>query len=146
MALSIHKSIAGPMWPLGLILVPTPGTPVNIMSLVDANNNNAPETVVGPGGAGLGTAPTCHKIFIQAVKANANNNGLTTSTGNVYLCTGPAGGNGGKADYGCVLFVLQPGQSATWPASEVERDSVSPYRFFIDADSANDGALVCLQV
>ena len=139
---------SSPVWPLGCIIVPTPGNTVNIMSLVDPNNNNSPENPIRPGfGAGSEYSPTCHKIFLQGYHAAANNNGMVVNSGNVYLCVAPAGnGAGGRADSGSIVFVLAPGQAATWPSAEVDLNAVSPYRFLLDADSANDGALIALQV
>lgn len=147
MALSIQRYCA-PVWPLGAIVVPTPGTPVNIMFLVDPGNSNAPETAVGPGTVlGAAYAPTCHKIFLQGVHPGANNNGMVINTGNVYLTVAPAGnGTGGRVDSGSIVFTIFPGAAVTWPGSEVDRNSISPYKFWIDSDSANDGALVSLQV
>jgi hypothetical protein len=48
---SVCKDKQGPVWPLGNIIVAAAGTPVNIMSLVDASNVNQPETPT-PGTAG----------------------------------------------------------------------------------------------
>jgi hypothetical protein len=116
---------------------------------VDANNNNAPETAIAPGTAaqGLGTSPTCHKIFIQPYKPGANNNGMISNTGNVYLLLAPAGGSGNRSDSGAICLVIPPGSgSATWPAQESEGATISPYHFFIDNDVAGEGGLVTLQI
>jgi hypothetical protein len=49
MAAGIQKNRFGPFWPLGSIVVVTPGTPVNMMSLVDPSLINAPSQLVPSG-------------------------------------------------------------------------------------------------
>jgi len=147
MALSVCQARSGPCWPLGCVIVLTPGTPVNIMFNVDPNNNNAPGTAFGPGtNQSAGYTPTCHKIFIQGVHPGANNNGMVPNSGNIYLMVGAAGGSGNRSDSGAMAMVVFPASGGTWPGSEIELDTVSPYIFSVDADSANDGALIVLQV
>jgi len=149
MALSVHKSFAGPAWPLGFVTVTAAGTPVPLMTNVDANNYNAPETAIGPFtvAQGLGTAPTCHKIIIQPYKPGANNNGMVSNTGNIYLMVAPAGGAGNRSDSGAMCLVIPPGSgSGTWPAQEMEGDTISPYKFFLDADVSGEGGLVTLTI
>lgn len=147
MALSVQQTFGGPVWPLGCVVVTTPGTPVCIMHNVDANNNNAPGTAVGPGtAAAMGTTPTFHKIFFQGYHPGANNNGMVINSGNVYLLVAGAQGPGNRSDSGAMVFVIPPGGTGTWPSSEVERDAVQPYQFFVDADSANDGLLTVGQI
>jgi hypothetical protein len=147
MALSVQKNPYGPAWGLGAIVVPTPGTPVNIMSLVDSGNVNAPETPIGPGTqAGGEYTPAAHKIFYQGVHPGAGNNGMVYNTGMAYLCVKGAGGAGNRADSGSILAVIPPGGAGSWPAGEQERNTISPYKFYIDVDSANDGALLSLAI
>jgi len=147
---SVQKSIGGPYWPLGMIVVPTPGTPVRITSRVDPSNNNAPETSNAPGSAAANNAqayaPTVHKIFFQGYHPNANNNGLIPNTGNIYLLVAGAQGSGNKSDYGSMIMVIGPGGGGTWPAAELEADTVNPYALYVDADSANDGVLCVGQI
>jgi hypothetical protein len=147
MALSQCQARSGPVWPLGCVVVPSPGTPVNIMFNVDPQNNNAPGTAYGPGTpVSAGVTPTCHKIFIQGVHPGANNNGMVLNSGNIYLMVAPQGGPGNRSDSGAIAAVIFPGSGSTWPANEMELDTVSPYSFWVDADSANDGALITLQI
>lgn len=143
--MAVQINPAGPFWPLGNIVVGTPGSSVCVMSLVDANNNSAPETVSGGGGpgaagqVGFATTPTFHAIRIQGLKAGANNNGLVNNSGNIYVCIGTANTNN-RNDYGCVVQMIAPGVTQDIRLLEVDRDTASPYRVRIDADTANDGA------
>jgi hypothetical protein len=148
MALSVFQDPQGVEWPLGCITVATPGTPLNIMSLVDANNNNAPWAQTSPWSRGPEYTPRCHKIFLQGFHAAANNNGMVINAGNVYImrALGPgnqnAGGPGNRSDSGAMVQVLTPGGGVTLPANELDLATISPYRYTIDADVAGDGALV----
>lgn len=144
MALSVQKTIGGPMWPLGYVNVAAAGTPVNLMVNVDPSNNNSPETPTSTKSPGLGTAPTCHKIILQGFHPGANNNGMVINSGYVYLMGAAAGGTGNRSDSGAMLGVIVPGATYTWPASEMELDTISPYRFFLDSDANNEGCLATL--
>ena len=143
--MAVQINPAGPFWPLGNIVVPTPGSSVCVMSLVDANNNSAPETVSGGGGpgaaaqTGFATTPVFHTLRVQGLKAGANNNGLVNNSGNIYICYGTANTNN-RNDYGCVIQQVGAGVAVEIRLLEVDRDSGSPYRFRIDADTANDAA------
>lgn len=153
MANSTMQDPFGCDWPLGYVNVPTGGTPVNIMVNVDPNNNNAPGVGSGQWGSGVQRAeftPTCHKVVFQGVKPNAGNNGMVANNGNVYIlrALGPAnqnaGGAGNRTDPGAMVFVLGPGGVVTLPAQEIDGPTISPYRYVIDVDNNNEGALVTL--
>lgn len=151
MANSVFQDVFGIDWPLGFIGVPNNGTPVNIMSLVDANNNSAPNTPTGPG---LPTrseyTPACHSITFTAVKPGNNTIAWQNTTGNVYIyrALGPgnqnAGGPQNRADTGALVAFLAPGASRTFSAMEVDGQTISPYRYTLDVDTNNDGAIVTL--
>lgn len=152
MANSVMQDPFGNDWPLGYVNVPTGGTPVNIMVNVDPSNNNAPGTSPGQWGSGVKQAeftPTCHKVTLQGVKP-ANNNSMVPNTGNVYImrALGPnnqnAGGAGNRSDPGAMVYVLPPGGSVTLPGLEMEGSTISPYRYTLDVDNNNEGALVTL--
>jgi len=153
MPLSVYQDFFGVDWPLGVVVVAAPGTPVNIMKNVDPANNMAPGTQVGPGfqvNPGPEYTPRCHKIFFQGYHAAANNNGLIQNTGQVYVMRSPGpannypGGTGNRADSGAVVAVVPPGGNLTLPAMEYDGETISPYRYTLDADTANEGALVTL--
>ena len=55
-------------------------------------------------------------------------------------------GAGGIGDTGIVVQTLTPGQTFVLASAPLNRDVFSPYRYFIDADTANDGAMVTLLV
>ena len=149
--ISVLYDPQGVDWPLGFVDVSNIGTPVNIMVNVDPNNNNAPGTRHGEGVPVAQYTPRCHKIFFQGYKPGNNNNGMTPNSDNVYILRsfGPsnnatAGGPGNRSDSGMMVQVLPPGGSATLPADEIDTDTISPYRYTIDANNNGDGALVTL--
>jgi hypothetical protein len=146
---SVQKDLQGPDWPLGLIVSATPGTPVNIMSLVDSANVNAPQTPT-PGTAGAGEYTVrAYGIIFQACKAGASH-GLQANTGNIYICRAGVAGAGNRDDYGSIVAMLPSGTpNLPYPifmltAAALNRDTWSPYRYYIDADNVSDGALVTL--
>lgn len=134
----------GPDWPLGFIVVPTPGTPVPIMSNVDATLINAPQTA-NPPSPNSATRPsneytsTCQQIMFQGYKSAAP---ALMNTGNVYIVRK----GGSKADTGTIVKILAPGETFFLASAALNLNVFSPYRYEIDADTANDGALVTLIV
>jgi hypothetical protein len=149
MALTVMQDPFGVEWPLGYVNVSANGTPVNIMVNVDPSNNNAPWQITGPGfNSGPEYTPRCHKVTFQAMKPAANNNGMVTNNGNVYIVRSQSSNNfagaGNRADPGAMVWVLPPGSIATLPADEMDRATISPYRYSIDTDNNNEGALVTL--
>lgn len=147
MALSVMLDEYGPDWPLGLIVVATPGTPVGIMSLVDSASVNAPNTIT-PTGTVAGEyeySPSVQQIFFAAVKAGASH-GTQNNTGNIYIVRKGVQGAGNRDDYGAMVFPLAPGASLFLSSAPLERNVFSPYRYSIDADNANDSCLVTLLI
>lgn len=138
-------------WPLGFISPAAVGSPVNLMSLVDPGNNNAPGTPTGPGFPNNRAeySPTCHKIFVQAI-VPANNGGWQLSQGNIYVlrALGPgnqnSGGPGNRSDTGALVTCLFPGGFFYLPAQEYDGPTISPYRYTIDVDVLGDGASVTM--
>lgn len=148
MALSVFQDFFGIDWPLGFVKVAAIGTPVNIMSVVDANNNWAPGTVANTN-TGEYTV-SCHKILLQGYQPGANNNGMVPNSGNIYVLRSPgpgngnSGGPGNRSDSGAMVGVLQPTGQLILPADEYQGPTISPYRYVLDGDNNNDGALVTL--
>jgi hypothetical protein len=143
---SVHKdSKSGPVWPLGMIIVTTPGTPVGIMSLVDPNSYNAPETAtaVEPAGAAQGDEYTSvfQQIMFQGFTSNGGT-GVISNQGNVYIMRKGVQGAGNHTDFGSMVAVLAPGQTIFIASAPRNRDTFSGYQFYIDADNANDAAIV----
>jgi hypothetical protein len=145
---SVMRDKQGPDWPLGLITVPTPGTPVGIMSLVDSALSNDPSTATPA--AGTSTQPSaeyserCQQIIFVGVKPGAAH-GTQNNTGNVYITRKGAGaGSGNRDDQGAIVYVLTPGANLFLGSAASNRNVFSPYRYSIDADNAGDGALVTL--
>lgn len=143
MANTILKDRQGPDWPLGYVNVPTPGTPVRLTVNVDANNTNAPET------ASNSTTDeylfTFQQLLFQGFKPAANNNGMIVNTGNVYILRFNANGAGAgnKTDQGVMVAILgNNGQSIVLSAGYAVNDVWNPYRYALDTDNANEGALV----
>lgn len=142
---TVLKDLNGPDWPLGLILVATPGTPVQITSLVDATGVNDPATNT-PGTAGANEYTVrANQIIFQGFKAGASH-GLANNTGNVYVVRFAAkgAGSGNRDDPGVIVACITTGTTFRLEASAQNRDVFSPYRYYIDADNASDGALVTL--
>jgi hypothetical protein len=140
---SVMKDRQGPDWPLGAIAVTTPSTPVSIMSLVDSTNVNAPETATSTSSDEY--SPLCQQIMFQGFKSNGGT-GMVPNTGNVYIMRKGVQGLGNRTDFGAMVEVLLPGQTIWLASSARNRDTFSPYRYYLDADNANDGALVTLLV
>jgi hypothetical protein len=136
---------SGPTWPLGLITVATPGTPVGVMTLVDPNSYNAPETATATEAAGAAQQDEYTSVFqqimFQGFKAGASH-GLQNNAGNVYIMRKGVQGAGNRDDYGSCVAVLLPGQTIFIGSAPRNRDTFSGYQFYIDADNANDSALV----
>lgn len=145
MANTVLKDRQGPDWPLGFIANVTPGTPVNIMSLVDPTGVNDPASPT-PGTPGADEyTPRCNQIVFQGVKPGASH-GLQPNTGNVYIVRFAAkgAGSGNRDDPGVIVGMIFPGGSYELASAPLNRDTWSPYRYYIDADNSGDGALVTL--
>jgi len=148
MANSVLLDVYGPDWPLGLIVVPTPGTPVSIMSLVDPSSVNAPNTATTLGTAGeYEYSPLCQQIAFLAVKAGASH-GTQNNTGNIYIVryNSRTVGSGNRDDPGAIVWALGPGGNLFLSSAPLVRETFSPYRYYIDADNANDSCLVTLLI
>ena len=145
MALSVQQQRTGPDWPLGYINVANNGTPVNIMSLVDPNNNNHPNTASNSNTSEY--TPRAKQIQFIGMHPGANNNGMVPNTGYVYVvCPAQANGLGNRSDPGAIVTVIPPG-GGTYPLPISLGDSdtqFSPYRYSLDADVNGEGALVTL--
>ena len=144
MANSVEISRNGPLWPLGNIVVPTPGTPVSLMSLVDPSSLQAPEQKTSYGGQTQEYTVRCYAIIFQAMKAGAGPPRLAANTGLIYIVVQPTAGAGGVADVGNIVKALAIGETFVLTASALNRDVFSPYEIFLDADTAADGCQVTL--
>jgi len=144
MANSVFQDPFGVDWPLGYVKVATIGTPVNIMANVDPGNNNAPNSSTGE------YTPTCHKVTFQGYQPGNANVAWQPNQGNIYIyrALGPgnsnSGGPGNRTDTGALLYVLPPGGFVTLPSNEFDGPTISPYRYTLDGDNNNDGAVVTL--
>lgn len=140
---TVAKNRYGPVWPLGNIVVPTPGTPVGLMSLVDPTSAAAPETATTPGVNPSSAKPeytfVANQVEVQGMKAGAGPPKLTPNTGNVYLVL-----RGATSDTGTIILTVQPGETQVLAASALNRNVFSPYELYLDADNANDGAQVTI--
>jgi hypothetical protein len=145
MALSVQQQRTGPDWPLGFIGPANIGTPVNIMSLVDPNNYNSPNSQ-----SNVNTSeytPRCKQINFQAYHPGNNNNGMVPNTGYIYVVVPRQGnGTGNRSDSGSMVLIVPPGGgNYSLPTSLADRDTeFSPYRYSVDADVSGEGALVTL--
>jgi hypothetical protein len=148
MAPSVMIDKHGPVWPLGNIVVASPGTPVSIMSLVDSTFRDAPENPVGgstvSGGAVTGAEYTnrAQQIQFQGYKFPGGTGPAVVNTGLVYILKKGGTGTVNRSDPGAVLWVLAPGQTWSLGSAALNRNVFNLYEFFIDADNANDAAQV----
>jgi hypothetical protein len=141
MANSVLQSRQGPLWPLGS-LAPTPGTPVNMMSLVDPTLVNAPDKVT-PGTVGANEYTVrAQQIIIQGMKSNGGN-GLTNNTGNVYVILKGKGSNN-RTDTGCIVLTVPAGQTGVIASAPMVMNVFNPYLLWIDCDTVGDAAQVTL--
>ena len=154
MSLTIKLDKQGPLWPLGFIKVASPGTPVNIMSLVD------PSVLNDPGASNVAVAGAdeyawrCTQVVILAVKPGALPPGVAVNTGNVYVLKRGAnnGGAGTRNDAGMILAAIPTGTATVFPPLvllppiPLDRTWINPYDILIDADTANDGVFVYLVI
>jgi hypothetical protein len=85
------------------------------------------------------------EIMIQSYKPGAAH-GMTRNTGNIYVLRKAVQGSGNRDDTGAIVGVLEPGQTFFVDASAMNRNVWNPYRYYIDADNANEGALVTLTI
>lgn len=141
---SIQQDWAGPDWPLGFIKVVTPGVPVRITSVVDPNNVNDPSSP-SPGTPGSNEyTQRSQQIMFQAFKPGASH-GTTYNTGNIYIVRrGCGGGGGNRDDMGSIVATLFPGTTILLGSAAKNLNVWNPYRYYIDADNANDGVFVTL--
>lgn len=143
---SKQQDVTGPDWPLGAIAVVTPGTPVAITSLVDPSNLNAPGALgiaTGTGANRQFASKACEIIFFPGKAAT---DGVAANTGNVYVMRVGKEGLGNRDDYGSMVAIIRPTDPPFRLSLYAQADGFSPYRYFIDADTAADGAIVTLLV
>jgi len=140
---------SGPDWPLGFVDVATPGTPVRLTVNVDPSNVNAPETgqsnQYGAVVTGDEYTPRFQQLMVQAMKpAGGVSHGMVPTTGNVYLLryASAGAGSGNRDDPGVMVKILLPGETFFLASAPLVKDVWSPYRYALDVDNANDGALV----
>jgi hypothetical protein len=129
------------VWPLGQIAVPTPGTYVSIMSLVDSSFVNAPEKPT-PGTVGANEYTNrAQQIIFQAYKVGSGTK-LGANTGTIYIVKPPLAGAGGVGDTGTIVTALTPGQTFVLSSAPENRNVFNLYEYYIDADTAADGCQV----
>jgi hypothetical protein len=142
MANSIQQCRQGPLWPLGSVVVATPGTPVNMMSVVDSTLKNAPDKPV-PGTTGANEYTVrCQQIIIQGMKSNAGT-GLTNNTGNIYVILKGTGSNN-RTDTGCIVLTVPAGQTGVIASAPMVMNVFNPYLLYLDSDNSGDSAMVTL--
>lgn len=142
MTTTVNQDWAGPDWPLGAIIVVTPGTPVGVMSLVDPTGKNDPSNPTPGGVAGGANEYTvrAHQIQFQAIKPSGS--GYVYNTGFTYIVRK----GGSRSDSGSVIKVLAAGETYFLDAAPINDNVWSPYRYYIDADYAGDAVQVTLLI
>jgi hypothetical protein len=137
--MSVLKDYQGPDWPLGFIKVLAAGTPVGIMSVVDPSSLNDPNASNRTGDVYEYTV-RAKQIIFQALKPAAH--GLVDNTGRIYIVRK----DGSRDDTGTIIKQLVAGETWEFPTVPFDGDILSPYRYYIDADTADDGAIVTLVI
>lgn len=144
---SVHLDTNGPDWPLGFIDVTNPGTLVNIMVNIDAfllaqgGVTNNPDSSAS---SAREYSYRCNQIMFIAQKPKQGG-GTQLNSGNVYIMRAPAQiQTGGKGDTGSLYMPLTPGAIHTLAVPALDRNTLNPYRYFLDADNAGEGAFVTL--
>jgi len=139
MAAQVFKDKQGPIWPLGLIVVPSPGVPVSIMSLVDPSFVNAPESPTSASSDEY-TSRAYSLIFMPYKLGSPLILAANTASKLVYIVRKP---QGSISDTGGVIAALRPGdQPFILAGAPLNRNMFNLYEFYIDADTANDGVQV----
>lgn len=142
MANSILKDIHGPDWPLGFVAVAAAGTPVGLMSVVDPNSYNAPQTATGPN-VGEYTV-RAQQIIFQAIKPSGAS--WANNTGNVFIVRKSGTGSQNRSDTGVLVKMLVPGETFYLASAPQVTDVFGPYRYYIDADNNGDGVAATLLI
>jgi hypothetical protein len=149
MANGVSSNPQGPFWPLGNIANVTPGTPVNMMSLVDSGLKGDPGVTTGSTTAVPEYTVRANQIIVQGMKSNGGN-GLTNNTGNIYVLqkssSSASGGTNNRSDLGCIILTVPLGQTGVIAAAPLNLNTIDPYLLWIDADNAADGAQVTLVI
>ena len=152
MAQSIYNGYNSPLQPLGFIQVLTPGTPVRFTNLIDPTAQNAPENFTpafSANNTGAAVARNeytvrCQQIIIQGMKSSAGT-GLVNNTGFVYVML-KGNGTGNRTDFGAMVLAVAPGATAVIASAPLNVNVFCPYTLYLDADNANDGAIITLIV
>ena len=109
------------------------------MSLVDSSSVNDPNTSNRTSAAGrYEYTVRCCQIRFQAFKPTAN--GMTDNTGNIYVVRK----EGSRDDTGTIVAIIKKGETYELPGHPAQGNILNPYRYLLDADNAQDGAIVTL--
>lgn len=143
MSNSILADIQGPDWPLGSVAVATPGTPVGLMSVADPTSKWAPGTAVDPLVGLPGYTVRGYRLVMYGYK----NSGTTwvANTGNVYLLR-KGSGSSNRSDSGVLVEVIPTAGRVVIEGVSLVKDWCSPYRYFVDADTAADALTAVLWI
>lgn len=101
------------------------------MSVVDSAGVNDPSAATST--TSQEYSPVFYSITILAMKAGASH-GLQNNTGLLYVVRK----GGSRDDTGTILAALTPGSMYTILITPGALRGFSPYRYYLDADSAND--------
>lgn len=128
--MTVFGSPTGIIYPLGLIVVSTPGTPV-------ALSQNVPITT------GFGTAANpapmrANEIVFKARGGTSGTGSNVANTGNIYIIWGK---NGSRTVQNSILMDLAPGNGFVL-SSAAFNNPLSLDQVFIDADTGNDAVRV----
>ena len=135
---TVIQDFSGPDIPLGAVLVPTPGTPVQLTFTIDPTGLYAPDKSNISGGKLYPPLRFQQIIFYAYILNPAGGaHGMIKNTGRVYIHRK----GGSRDDTGLVVAILEPGATFFLASAPKIGDTFSPYRYWIDSDSANDGVI-----
>jgi hypothetical protein len=113
---------------------------------VDPNAYDAPGTATS-GLGGQRQTPTCNQIILHGYAPNGAGHGMIPNTGRIYILRAPtASGSGNYDDTGVIVGIIEPGGGSynLPPSGGLPVTSLSPYRYYVDADVEGEGVVPVL--
>jgi hypothetical protein len=127
----------GPDVPLGFVKVVAPGTPVQLTSVIDPTGVLAPE-VSNKASGPLYPPLRFQQLMLTAMKPNAQGGGMQDNTGTIYIVRSGYT----RADPDGMVAIIKKGVTLFLASAPSVLDTWNPYRYYVDADNADDGVVV----
>jgi hypothetical protein len=132
--MTVFGSPTGVLYPLGLIVVATPGTPVGL-------GQNVPITTAF-GTAANPVPMVANEISFKARGGTSGTGSNVANTGNIYIILGK---NGNKSIQNSILLDIAPGNGFVL-SSAAFNSPLTLSSIFIDADTGNDAVRVFVMI